>query len=65
MGKESWVSRICPSCGVEISLGASNLRKVCDLDGDLTIRCPKCGNGKIKYTVTPPLSPKEIMAKAL
>lgn len=65
MGKENWVSRICPECGEEISLDASDLRKNCDLEGILTIRCPKCGKGKIKYNVTPPLTQREVTVKAL
>lgn len=65
MGKGYWVSRICPECGEEISLWSSNIREACNLDGELTIKCPKCGKGKIKYSVTPPLTKGEITAKAL
>jgi predicted RNA-binding Zn-ribbon protein involved in translation (DUF1610 family) len=60
-----WVERVCPQCGTEISLLSTKLRKVCDIDGSLTIKCPKCGAGKIKYSVTPPLTKQEVTVKAL
>jgi len=65
MTNKFWVSRVCPECGEEISLDFVDLRKNCDLEGNLTIRCPICKMGKIKYSVSPPLTQREIMAKAI
>ena len=65
MEEKIWISRICPECGEEISLTASGIRKNSDLEGKLSIRCPKCGKGKIDYHTTPPLTRREITLNAL
>lgn len=51
MASTEWFSRVCQKCGEEISLLGSDLRKNCDDEGNLTIRCPICKQGLVKFTV--------------
>lgn len=46
---EDWLSERCPDCKQIIELYLSDFKKNCDHNGDMTIRCPACKIGKVKF----------------
>lgn len=60
-----WINRICPNCGEKIELLERDLRKNCDLDGNIKIRCPLCFDGIISFSLVTPLTQAEITAKVI
>lgn len=62
---EQWLSRICRSCGEEISLLEKDIRRNCDTEGNFVVKCPICFKGRLHFSLAIPLTQREILAKVI